>query len=119
MSYLIAIRYKSYSSFQVVNRLSDVRSTEQRSREKKKAKKNIVVARAEESEVYFHPLVVKSARVQCNEETPGAGSLNGRVLCPGRDTRIFQEWLVAIYGVKFSDERDTERDRERENHKVN
>ena len=90
-------------------------------REKKKAKKNIVVARAEESEVYFHPLVVKSARVQCNEETPGAGSLNGRVLCPGRDTRIFQEWLVAIYGVKFSDERDTERDREREreNHKVN
>ena len=39
MSYLIAIRYKSYSSFQVVNRLSDVRSTEQRSREKKKRRK--------------------------------------------------------------------------------
>lgn len=80
MSYLIAIRYKSCSSFQVVNRLSDVRGTEQRSREEeeeKKTKKNIVVARAGESEVYFHPLVAKSARVQCNEETPGAGSLNG------------------------------------------
>lgn len=39
MSYLIAIRYKSYSSFQVVNRLSDVCSTEQRSREKKSEEK--------------------------------------------------------------------------------
>lgn len=39
MSYLIAIRYKSYSSFQVVNRLSDVRSTEQRSQEEEEKNK--------------------------------------------------------------------------------
>lgn len=39
MNYLTAIRYKSCSSFQVVNRLSDVRSAEQRSQGKRKKNK--------------------------------------------------------------------------------